>query len=202
MSRRADVNAQSPAAGHTEDSVYRLMKHPLRHKILIRTGERPWCPTELAQDIGESLKRICEQVAVMVKHSPPCLELVEERPGPRGSTLHFYKALVRVTLLADDWLNLTPLDQGQQTVTITEQLFAEWSASINSGAFYGDPEHCLMRTAITVDRQGMKDISEMLIAVQARFAEVEREAAERRDCSGDKGIRVVTGLASFRAASD
>jgi hypothetical protein len=42
----------------------------------------------------------------------------------------------------------------------------------------------------------------MLIAVQARFAEVEREAAERRDCSGDKGIRVVTGLASFRAASD
>ena len=200
MSTQADGTA---TATHTESTIYRLIKHPIRHKILIRTGERPWCPAEISEDIGEPLKRVCEQVDVLLAHTPPCLELVEERPGPRGGRpRHFYKALARVTVDVDEWLDLSPLEQAQQTVTITEELFKEWTASINNGVFYEDIEHCLMRTAMTLDKEGMQQINREMVDLQARFAEIERESAERRSRTGTPPRRVITGLASFRAAPE
>jgi hypothetical protein len=202
MRAEADGNGRAAAEALNKEALYRLLKHPLRHKILMRTGERPWCPTELAEDTGEPLKRVCEQIAILLKHSPPCLELVAERPGPKGGTpLHFYRALVRVAVTADEWDELTSLEQAQQTVTITEELFKEWSDSINAGAFIKDADHVLIRTAMTLDREGMREICEMLTVVQSRFAEVERKAAERRSETGEDAIRVINGLALFRAAS-
>lgn len=200
---RIRADAKGPLAVHTESSVWRLLKHPLRHKILIRTGERPWCPSELAEDIGEPLKRVCEQIAVLVRHSPPCLELVEERPGPKGGTpRHFYRALVRVGLADNEWSELPSLERAQQTVTITEEVFREWIDAINAGTFYSDPEHCLARTAMTLDREGMRQVMVMFMEVQRQLPEVERQAAERRRNDGADGFRVITNLASFRAASD
>jgi hypothetical protein len=202
MRAQPDNNAKAATEVLNESVLYRLIKHPLRHRILIRTGERPWCPTELAEDTREPLKRVCEQIDVLLKHSPPCLELVGEKPGPRGGTpRHFYRALVRVAVTADEWSNMTPLEQAQQTVTITEELFREWTDSINAGAFYGDPEHCLIRHAMTLDREAMREISEILDALRPRFAEIERQAAERRSETGEDAIRVLNCLALFRAAS-
>jgi hypothetical protein len=190
------------AETHRESLVYSMLKHDLRHKILIRAGERPWSPSEIAEDIGEPLKRVSEQINVLLQQSPPFLELVEERPGPRGGPpRHFYRALVRVNVTVQEWERLTPHEQAQQTVTITEELHKEWIDSIECGAFYTDPHHCLMRTAMTIDAEGMEAIDEMLREVQGRFAEVEQEAAERRSETGTDAIRVITGLASFRAAS-
>jgi hypothetical protein len=203
MSAQADGKASPETAqpALTESTTYKLLKHPLRHKILIRTGERPWCPAELAEDIGEPLKRVCEQIRVLVDHAPPCLELVGKRPGPHGGPpRRFYRALVRVNVNHEEWSRLTPLEQAQQTATITEELHKEWIDSINCGAFYSDIDHTLMRTAMTLDREGMARINAMLLEVQARFSEVEREAAERRDQKGSDAIRVITGLVSFRAA--
>ncbi len=132
---------KSPADGNPEVEtlgaagrdllVYKMLKHPLRHKILIRAGERPWSPKEIADDIGEPLKRVCEQVEVLLRQSPPFLELVEERSGGKGgSPRHFYQALVRVNVTVQEWERLTPLEQAQQTATITEKLHKEWIDSI------------------------------------------------------------------------
>jgi len=186
---------------HRGSLVYSMLKHPLRHKILIRTGERPWSPSEISDDVGEPLKRVSEQINVLLQQGPPFLELVEKRAGPRGGPpRHFYRALVRVNFTVREWERLTPHEQAQQTVTITEELHREWIDSIEAGAFYRDPHHCLMRTAMTLDPEGMRAIDEMLREVQGRFAEVEREAAERRSANGNEAIRVITGLTSFRAA--
>jgi len=204
MSNEADGKTLGAdlAGTHRESLVYSMLKHPLRHKILIRTGERPWSPSEIADDVGEPLKRVSEQIKVLLQQRPPFLELVEKRPGPRGGPpRHFYRALVRVNVTVREWERLTPHEQAQQTVTITEELHREWIDSIECGAFYTDPHHCLMRTAMTVDAEGMRVIDEMLREVQSRFAQVEREAAERRSAKGTEAIRVITGLASFRAAS-
>jgi hypothetical protein len=183
--------------------VYRMLQHPLRHKILIRTGERPWSPTEIAEDTGEPLKRVCEQVGELLKQSPPLLELVEERPGPKGgSPRHYYRALVRVNVTVDEWERLPPIEQAWQTITITEELVREWINSINCGAFYRDSHHVLMRTALTVDAIGMQRINSLFCDVGEQLPEVERESAERRSVSGSPGIRLITGLLSFRAAPE
>ncbi len=204
MSRQPDSTAGRSTAlapTHSAKLVRRMLKHDLRHKILIRTGERPWCPAEIAEDTGEPLKRVCEQVRVLLAQAPPFLELVDERPGPRGGPpRHFYRALVRVNVDATDWNELTPHEQATQTVTITEQIHREWIESIESGAFYEDPDHCLMRIALTVDRTGMRRLDEILRGLEPIFAEVQRESAERRSETGDDAIRAVTCLASFRPA--
>lgn len=189
------------APSHSEELVRAALRHPLRQKILIRTGERPWCPKEISDDTGEPLQRVCEQVRILRTYNPPFLELVEERRGARGgSPRHYYRALVRVNIDSADWDNLPRHEQALQTVTVTEEIHKEWIASIESGAFYEDPDHCLMRIALTVDREGMQRIDQALRELEGVFAEVQREAAERRDETGADAIRLITCLASFRAA--
>lgn len=198
---KTDVNTTKTST-HSEALIQAALRHPLRQKILIRTGERPWCPKEISDDTGEPLKRVCEQVGILLAYNPPFLDLVEERRGPRGgSPRHYYRALIRVNVDSTDWSKLTRHEQARQTATITEEIHREWIDSVNSGAFYEDPDHCLMRTAITVDRLGMQRIDKAMREMEQFFAEVQREAAERRCESGDDAIRLITLLASFRPAS-
>jgi len=180
-----------------------VLKHPLRRKILIRTGERPWCPKEIADSTGDPLKRVCEQIDVLRKHAPPFLELVEERPGPKGgSPQHFYRAVERVIVDAEEWAHLPRLIQAAQTITITEELHKEWLDSLNCGAFYSDPHHVLMRTALHLDQAGRERIAEMIWETQKRFPEVELESAARSRQTGERLKRTITGLISFTAAPD
>lgn len=194
----AELRAATSYLGPT---IYKALSNPLRHQIIMRTGERPWSPKEIAEDLdGVPLKRVCEQIEVLLGLEPPLLELVEERPGPRGSTIHLYRAVVRARLNHEDWAQLSPAEQAAQTVTITEELHREWIASINAGLFHSDPNHVLMRTPLILDREGMRQIDAILVEAQDRFAEVERESADRRKLSCEEPVRVITGLVSFPAA--
>jgi hypothetical protein len=191
----------SIARKRLEARVYKILKHELRRKILIRTGERPWSPTELAADIGEPLKRVCEQVAVLRDHEPKFLELVDERQGPKGGPpQRFYRAVVRLVVHAEDWALLPELTQAAQTITITEELHREWRESLASGVFYRDPDHALMRTALLLDRTGRQQVAELMIEAQAKLADVELESAERSRRTGENVERSITAFVSFPAA--
>jgi len=191
----------SALALHTDSAIEKMLRHPLRHKILIRTGERPWCPAEIAEATGEPLKRVCEQVNVLRNQAPPFLELVEERPGPHGGPLrHFYRSTLRVAIDAAQWESLTRLSQARQTATITEELHQEWIEAINCGTFYSDPHHALMRTALHLDENGRAKVAHMMQALQEELSEVELESAKRSRRSGERLKRTVTCLASFLPA--
>jgi len=189
------------AASYLRPTLYKALSNPLRHQIIMRTGERPWSPKEISEDLEVPLKRVCEQVNVLLETEPPLLELVGETTGPRGSTIHLYRALIRARLNHQGWAQLSPAEQMAQTVTITEQLHREWVDSVNAGIFHKDPNHVLMRTPMNLDRKGMRRIDELLVEVQDRFAEVERESAERCENTGEETTRVITALASFPAFS-
>jgi hypothetical protein len=182
-------------------ALYKALGNRLRHQIIMRTGERPWSPSEIAEDLDVPLKRVCEQVDYLLATEPPLLELVKECDGPRGSTVHFYRAVIRARLNHLDWEQISPAEQAAQTATITEQLHEEWIASINAGRFHSDPNHVLMRTPLHLDREGMRRIDQILVEAQDQFAEVERESAERTEATGETPMRVITGLASFPAAT-
>lgn len=191
----------APAIPLLEPSVYKMLQHPVRQGIIIRTGERPWSPSELARDLEKTIKQVCEQVNILLTADPPLLELVEtRRTGKGGPPARFYRAMTRVTLGAADWERLSRLERGNQTAEITRQLHGEWLESIEAGTFYEDPEHALMRTAMNLDREGMGEIADLLIETQGRFADVEKRSAERSEQNGERPRRVITGLASFQAA--
>jgi hypothetical protein len=193
--------ASSAIALHSDAAIEKMLRHPLRHKILIRTGERPWCPAEIAEATGEPLKRVCEQVDVLRKHAPPFLELVEERPGRRGGPLrHFYRSTLRVAIDAARWETLSRLTQARQTATITEVLHREWIDAINCGSFYSDANHALMRTALHLDEKGRKKVARLMQALQEELPEAELESAERSRQTGERLQRTVTCLASFLSA--
>jgi hypothetical protein len=199
MSYQADAMSSPTVTLHADLAIEKMLRHPLRHKILIRTGERPWCPAEIADATGEPLKRVCEQVDVLRKHAPPFLELVEERPGPHGGPpRHFYRSMLRVAIEAAQWESLTRLTQARQTATITEELHKEWIDAINCGTFYSDPNHALMRTALHLDNKGREKVARIMQALQEELPEVELESAERSRQTGEPLKRTVTCLASFR----
>lgn len=182
--------------------VYKILKHELRRKILIRTGERPWSAPELADDMDEPLNRVWEHIAVLRDHEPRFLELVEQRKGPKGGPpQHFYRAVERLVVHAEEWALLPRLTQAAQTITITEELHREWLDSLACGAFYGDPDHALMRTALYLDQPGRQQVAEIMIEAQEKLAAVELESAERSRRSGENVERSITAFVSFPAAS-
>jgi hypothetical protein len=166
---------------HLEASgLYKILKHELRRKILIRTSERPWSPSELAEATGEPLKRVCEHIDVLRNHKPTVLESVGERPGPKGGRpQHFYRAVDRIVVYAEEWARLPELMQA---------------------AFFGDPDHALMRTALHLDQAGRRKVSEIMIEAQERLSDVQLESAERSRVSGEQLQRSITGFVSFLAA--
>jgi hypothetical protein len=163
MGPRADGKMAEASAvqAYVGPILYKALSNPLRHQIIMRTGERPWSPKEIADDLeGVNLKRVCEQIEVLLEMEPPLLELVDEYSGPRGSTIHLYRALIRARLNHADWASFPPAEQLAQTVTITEQLHKEWIGSINAGLFHSDPNHVLMRTPLNLDREGTSGSTE------------------------------------------
>lgn len=200
MRRGADgMSSRTPAAVPTlEPGMYKLLGHPLRHEILLRLGDGPASPGQLTELIGESPRRICDQLEVLKKNG--LVELVEERPGPRGGVVHIYKAVERFVVDAEEWAELPPAAQARSEITIFSLLQGEAARALDDGCFYRHPRHVLIRRPMWVDEDGMQELDEIYCRADREAHEVERVSAERRRNAGGQPIRVVTALLSFPAA--
>lgn len=189
-----------PTAALLETRVHKMLAHPLRHEIVMKTGERPWCPTEVAEATGEDIRRVTEQFEILTREA--LIELVERRPGPKGGMSHFYRAVTRFMLGPDEWDGLSDLVQARSTETILRVLHGDMRRSLDSGDFHTDPTHVLIRNPMWLDRVGRKQVHDILVDAYERIVDVEKESTERRQDSNEPARRVVAGLSAFLAAPD
>ena len=82
-----------------DQRLIKALAHPLRSDILAILNERVASPNELSQQLGEGLSQVSYHVKVLREFD--CIELVKTEPR-RGAVEHFYRAIKRSLLTADD----------------------------------------------------------------------------------------------------
>jgi DNA-binding transcriptional ArsR family regulator len=195
MSDVPDVKARTAAT--SDARIHRMLSHPLRYAIVMKLGERPWSPSELAAVLDESVKRVSEQIEILVKEE--LVELLGKAAGPRGGIVRQYRA-VRYVIDAEEWAALPKFTQENASVTISRELFSEVASALRSGTFDSQESRALIRRPLWTDEEGMKEVEQILASADRKIAAVERRSLRRRSNSDRPAIRIITALLSFEAA--
>jgi DNA-binding transcriptional ArsR family regulator len=173
-----------------------VLANRLRWEIVMRTGARPWCATELAEATGYSRRHVTK--AIKDLREADLVELVERKPGTKGRVASFYRAAYRFTLHSADWDQLPSVIQETTTANIVSSLFRDTVESLDSGRLHSDPHHVMMRDHRRLDQVGRERVVEYFLEAYERAAAEEAASLERAAETGEALEWSVFGLSSFR----
>jgi DNA-binding transcriptional ArsR family regulator len=172
----------------------KAMAHPLRHRILIRLNEGPASPSILARELGEPLGNVAYHVKILLEHD--AIELVETKPV-RGAIEHVYRATTRPFFDESDWAQV-PLSLRQGVVHQTLETFWEDLGAAGRAGELDDPEAHVSFVPLDLDREGRRQMAELLAETIERAQAIQAEAASRlAESPKDERETLRTGLATF-----
>lgn len=180
--------------GRIDQELVKALSHPIRIEILEALQGRVASPTELSQEIDESLGVISYHAKTLVKCG--CLELVHTEPR-RGAVEHFFGLAPRSSIGHQDWRR-APLAVRAGITAAALGTFIETAAkALEDGTIDRRDETVLTWMPLTVDEIGWREIA----AIMEKSARLVAEAHERsgKRLEGADGLSVVVGLAAFEA---
>src|SRR3954465_10902843 len=190
-----DVASEAPVA-YSQPRVHGLLANPLRHDIVMKTSARPWTASELSAATGKTLKHVSKALEDLKKAG--LVELVDQKPGPKGGIVRFYRA-ARFMVDAEEWEYLSMPEQASSTAKIVAELQRDQARALEGGTYYSHPHHVLIRDHRQMDDEGIRSTDKILCRAYDELIEVERESLERCGQSGEKSKEVVLGLTAFLA---
>lgn len=196
---RENTSRAAPSPALLDPRLHAVLANPLRYEIFMRTGARPWSPTELAKATGRSLKHVCKAIEELKRAG--LVEPVGTESGPQGGRLHFYRA-ARLVVGADDWERMDRLAQASATGQIVAELQRDMADALEAETFCAHPQHALFRDHRRVDDEGMERCAEILTRAWEEIAEAEGESIQRSQSSGEPLIPIGIGLAAFPRAPE
>jgi len=201
MSAEADgkVMQTKAAPTHLPHALHGVLANEVRHKILMRCGERPYSATELAADLGISRRKVSDQIEELKKANPPLLEFVGKKPSKKRGSMRMYKA-ARFNISVEDWKTLSPVEQAVSSTNIVTLLTEDLSRGLVDGTLYESEDHVLLRDRQMVDDQAMAEVRILFDEVYDRFLEVVMAATQRLERSGARPIPLTLGLISAEVA--
>lgn len=167
--------------------LYKMMGNPLRTRIIMALGNREASPKELAEILDEDFQRVCGQVRYLKRNG--FIEMVDE-DRRRGGVQHFYKAVVRPRVEADDWEHLPEFARRSNSAVILQEIVGDLRAALLSGDFDAHRHRALLQKPMVVDEQGMRELDESALRHLDEQERIEAESAARRIESGERGIPV------------
>jgi predicted transcriptional regulator len=182
-----DQKSELEKAASHQASLYKMMGNPLRTRIIMVLGNREASPKELAEILDEDFQRVCTQVRYLKRNS--FIELVDE-DRRKGGVQHFYKALVRPRVEADEWENLPEFARRLNSAAILKVIVADLRSALNSGDFDAHRHRALLQKPMVVDEQGMRELDESALRHLDEQERIETESVARRVQSGEQGIFV------------
>ncbi|MBS1878310.1 MAG: helix-turn-helix domain-containing protein [Actinobacteria bacterium] len=159
------------------------MAHPVRCRLIAVFADRVASPNEIARELEMPVGDISYHVRTL--KDAGIIELVEERPV-RGSTEHFYRAVVNnIVLEEEDYEGLSL----EQRVEYARQLFqlttAEASFSLETKKFGERADHHIARVPFAVDEQAWKQLAELHREMLDRMIEICAQS-DLRSVGGDE----------------
>jgi DNA-binding transcriptional ArsR family regulator len=180
--------------GRIDQELVKALSHPIRVEILEALQGRVASPTELSQEIDESLGVISYHAKTLVKCG--CLELVHTEPR-RGAVEHFFGLAPRSSIGHQDWRR-APLAVRAGITAAALATFIETAAkALEDGTIDRRDETVLTWMPLTVDEAGWREIAGIMEKSARLVAEAHERSSKR--LGGAEGLSVVVGLAAFEA---
>jgi len=181
-------------------SLLKALGHERRYTIYLRLGERPWTCEELAEDLGEDIKRIYEDVGVLAREG--AVEFIGKEASPKGGRQHLRYRATRHTFDADEWDSLPALLKETMSVAISNLLIRELADALAAGSFDSHPNRVLVRFPFITDEQGIKEVNAITMRAEREVAEIALRSIDREDAPDSSLVRLTVAFLSFPSAED
>jgi hypothetical protein len=181
---------------NVEQIVAKAFAHPLRVQILIILNERVASPNLLSQELDQSLNLVAYHVRVLEKYD--CIELVDTKQR-RGATEHFYRATRRQFLTDSEWARMPESLRPGISGAMLKSVFEDVNDAAQSGTLEELDDRHLSRTPMVVDKQGWKDVAELLADTLDRVLEIQAESSGRLASSGEEGTLSKVAIMHFKS---
>lgn len=181
----------------------RALEHPMRLGIWRVLIERTATIGELHSALGlprKDIPNVRYHTNYLVK-----LGMAEEvdRRNNKGHSEPVYKAMEKAFVKTKEWDRFR-----EENPEMADHILGEAGqmhvdhlvSSLKSGALGNDAQWHVSCTPLVLDRKGLEDGAQLYDEFVERLSELQREAAERRDESGEDAIQVQSDLFLYRAA--
>ncbi len=185
---------RGPKLKAPSDSVGWVLSHPVRCRILVILDRRVASPTELSREIKVPLGDVSYHVRDM--REVGMIEQVRARQV-RGSTEHFYRAIQRPEITAEEYAKLSPRARMDIDKQVLHHFVADAGTALNAGTMTATSDHHHARVPLEVDDAGWRDLGEAFAELQARIFEIHGESANRRAAGESGESRPISSLISF-----
>jgi DNA-binding transcriptional ArsR family regulator len=162
----------------TEIDDARLVKglaHPLRIAILRVLEERTASPSEIAEEIDAPLGNVSYHVRFLARLG--LVELARTRPR-RGAVEHYYRAVARMHVSQEAWAQV-PLQVRDAVLSSTLDDVARSVGAAATGGGFGHEKARAARVGVTLDADGMAELSAAVQELQRRAIDIGRESEQR-----------------------
>ena len=175
----------------------KALAHPTRVDILNILLEGPSSPSRIAKQLDNvSLNLTSHHIKVL--RELDCVELQEEvRHG--GRTEHIYRISKRPMFTNEEWQEVEPEDGQALTLEILRVVSEELGQALLDGGFNKSDRH-LSRTPLGVDREGWKEVVEILDRALYELFEVGERSSARAERSGEELTKVRVVIMHFLLA--
>jgi DNA-binding transcriptional ArsR family regulator len=159
------------------------MGHPIRRAIMVSLNEGEASPAQLARQFGEPLNLIAYHTRILLEAG--AIELARTEPR-RGSTEHYYRALMRAFFDDREWAKL-PVETRRAVFDQDIKRIVRDVRDAAADTGFDHPEAHVSWTTLDLDEEGFDEVVQLLgetlegiLAIQARVAQrqVERRSGQ------------------------
>lgn len=178
-----------------EQTLVKVVAHPLRVQALSVLAERPASPKEIAAELGAPVGNVSYHVRALEQVG--LVELVDEKKR-RGAVEHFYRAIARPLFSEEEWAKLDPKERQGLSIWTLQLILADAAQALGAGTFDARENRHLSRTPLLVDEQGWRELVEIQARALRETLEVQAASAERMSGEdGDGGFPAFAAMTCF-----
>jgi DNA-binding transcriptional ArsR family regulator len=164
------------ASGPPDARVIKAIGHPLRWRLLEALNEGEASPAKLARRLDEPVNLVAYHMRVLLEAGG--VELVRTEPR-RGSTEHFYRAIMRPFFSDREWPRLS-VETRRAVLDVEVKRIVRDLRAAAEGNGLDHPKAHVSWTPLDLDREGFDEVAELLGQVIDDLAEIQARAAGRQ----------------------
>ena len=169
-----------------DQRIVKALAHPLRIRMLTVLNERVTSPSELAGELDEPIGNVSYHMRTLADLG--MVELVRTEPR-RGAVEHYYRAVERPHLPAQDWATLPASVRRSFSDVAGRQVLDDFLAAAKASSLEREGAR-VNRLELKLDAKGWEEIGKILDDASSRIEKAVAKSKDRKP-SGDP----VTGSA-------
>jgi DNA-binding transcriptional ArsR family regulator len=179
---RTKTRAKRGGAGPPDARVIKAIGHPLRWQMLEALNEGEASPAQLARRFGEPVNLVAYHMGILAKAGG--VELVRTQPR-RGSTEHFYRAIMRPFFADREWAKL-PADTRRAVLAVETKRIVNDIRAAASGNGLDHPKAHVSWTPLELDKKGLEEVAELLGDVLDKLHDIQAGVKGRQAGNGGR----------------